>query len=163
GPVATRKAFGDTLAWLVDRRPDLVVLDGEVGNSTYTDEAQAVAPERFVELYIAEGCMLGTATGLQALGKTAFAATFGAFWTRAATDHDVVTLIGAGITVHMCLAARDILGAEGISARVLDCYSVKPIDAETIRTALEGTDLLVVVEDHRIEGGLGDAVLDAIA
>jgi Transketolase, N-terminal subunit len=42
------------------------------------------APERFVELYIAEGCMLGTATGLQALGKTAFAATFGAFWTRAA-------------------------------------------------------------------------------
>jgi len=216
-----------------------------------------------VELYIAEGCMLGTATGLQALGKTAFAATFGAFWTRAAdhirmgaigradlrlcgshagisigedgpsqmaledlatfraingstvlypadghstvrlvtamcdlpgisyvrttreatpilyphdedfpiggsktlsaTDDDRVTLIGAGITVHTCLAARDILGAEGIAARVLDCYSVKPIDAETIRTALEATDLLVVVEDHRIEGGLGDAVLDAIA
>jgi len=46
---------------------------------------------------------------------------------------------------------------------VLDCYSVKPIDAETIRKALEATDLLVVVEDHRIEGGLGDAVLDAIA
>ena len=83
--------------------------------------------------------------------------------TLSATDHDAVTLIGAGITVHTCLAARDILGAEGIAARVLDCYSVKPIDAETIRTALEGTDLLVVVEDHRIEGGLGDAVLDAIA
>src|SRR5439155_13167337 len=79
--------------------------------------------------------------------------------TLSVTDHDVVTLIGAGITVHTCRAARDILGAEGISARVLDCYSVKPIDAQTIRTALEATDLVVVVEDHRIEGGLGDAVL----
>jgi len=69
GPIATRKAFGDTLAWLAGRWPDLVVLDGEVGNSTYTDEVEAVAPERFVELYIAEGCMLGAATGLQALGR----------------------------------------------------------------------------------------------
>src|SRR5207247_7018491 len=83
--------------------------------------------------------------------------------TLSATDDDRVTLIGAGITVHTCLAARDILGAEGIAARVLDCYSVKPIDAETIRTGLEATDLLVVVGDHRTDGGLGDAVLDAIA
>jgi transketolase len=82
---------------------------------------------------------------------------------QSATDHDADTLIGSGITVHTCLEARDILGGEGIAARVLDCYSVKPIDGETIRTALEATDLLVVVEDHRIEGGLGDAVLDAIA
>src|SRR5207253_10684163 len=55
GPVATRKAFGDTLAWLVDPRPDRVVLAGEVANSTYTDEAKAGPPERFVALYIAEG------------------------------------------------------------------------------------------------------------
>ena len=61
-----------------------MVLDGEVGNSTYTDDFQAVAPERFIELYIAEQCMLGVQTGLQALGKTAFAATFGAFVARAA-------------------------------------------------------------------------------
>jgi transketolase len=46
---------------------------------------------------------------------------------------------------------------------VIDCYSVKPIDAKTIRAALEATERLVVVEDHRIEGGLGDAVLEAIA
>src|SRR5262249_4028332 len=84
GPVATRKAFGQALAWLAGHRPDLVVLDGEVGNSTYTEDLEAVAPERFVEVYIAEQTMLGAATGLQALGKTAFAATFGAFWTRAA-------------------------------------------------------------------------------
>jgi transketolase len=263
GPVATRKAFGEALAWLAGHRPDLVALDGEVSNSTYTEDLQDVAPERFVEVYIAEQTMLGAATGLQALGKTAFAATFGAFWTRAAdqirmgaisradlrlcgshagisigedgpsqmaledlalfraingstvlypadgpstialvtamcdlpgisylrttreatpilyaedrdfpvggsktlarTDHDTVTLVGAGITVHGCLAAHDILGSEGISSRVIDCYSVKPIDAATLRGALNDTELLVVVEDHRIEGGLGDAVLDALA
>jgi transketolase len=263
GPVATRKAFGEALAWLAGHRPDLVALDGEVSNSTYTEDVEEVAPERFVEVYIAEQTMVGAATGLQALGKTAFAATFGAFWTRAAdqirmgaisradlrlcgshagisigedgpsqmaledlalfraingstivypadgpstvelvtamcdlpgisyirttreatpvlyrddhefpiggsktlasTDHDAVTLIGAGITLHTCLAAHDILGSEGISSRVIDCYSVKPIDEGTLRAALDRTDLLVVVEDHRIEGGLGDAVLDALA
>ena len=55
------------------------------------------------------------------------------------------------------------LAADGITARVIDCYSVKPIDAATLRTAMDDTGLLVVVEDHRIEGGLGDAVLDALA
>jgi transketolase len=263
GPVATRKAFGETLAWLAGHRRDLVVLDGEVGNSTYTEDAEAVAPERFVQLFIAEQCMVGVQTGLQALGKTAFAASFGAFLTRAydqvrmgaisradlrlcgshagvsigedgpsqmaledlaafralagstvlypadgasavalttamadlegvvylrttreatpplydgderfpiggsktlaETDHDRVALVGAGITVHQCLAAHDVLGAEGISARVIDCYSVKPIDADTLRRALIGTGVLVVVEDHRVEGGLGDAVLEALA
>ena len=53
--------------------------------------------------------------------------------------------------------------ADGIAARVIDCYSVKPIDAAALRTALDDTGVLVVVEDHRIEGGLGDAVLDALA
>jgi transketolase len=263
GPVATRKAFGDALAWLAGHRPDLVVLDGEVGNSTYTDDFAKVAPERFVEMYIAEQSMLGAQTGLQALGKTAFAATFGAFLTRAydqirmgaisranlrisgshagvsigedgpsqmavedlalfrsvngstvlypadgtstvklvttmcdlegisylrttrestpvlydakeefpvggsktlaETDHDVVTLVGAGITLHQALAAHDILGSEGVAARVIDCYSVKPIDAVTLRRALDDTGALVVAEDHRVEGGLGDALLDALA
>jgi transketolase len=262
-PVATRKAFGDVLAWLAGHRRDVVALDGEVGNSTYTEEVQEVAPERFVEMYIAEQCMLGVAAGLQALGKTPFAATFGAFLTRAldqirmgtigranlriagshagvsigedgpsqmaledlsafralhgstvlypadahatvklvtemcdlegvsylrttreatpilygadeafpiggskilaSTDHDDVALVGAGVTLHQCLTAHDTLGAKGITARVIDCYSVKPIDAPTLRAALEEAGVLVVVEDHRIEGGLGDAVLDALA
>ena len=83
--------------------------------------------------------------------------------TLAATDHDDVTLVGAGITLHDCLAAHDILGADGITARVLDCYSVKPIDAAALRRAMGDTGTLVIVEDHRIEGGLGDAVLDALA
>jgi transketolase len=261
GPIATRKAFGETLAWLVGHRDDVVVLDGEVGNSTYTEDAEAVAPDRFVQLFIAEQCMVGVQTGLQALGKRAFAASFGAFLTRAydqirmgtisradlrlcgshagvsigedgpsqmaledlasfralhgstvlypadgtstvaltramldlggvsylrttreataalyppseifpiggsktLAEGDDVTLVGAGITVHECLAARERLDAEGVGARVIDCYSVKPIDAAVLRRALEETGALVVVEDHRVEGGLGDAVLDALA
>jgi transketolase len=260
-PIATRKAFGETLAWLAGERDDLVVLDGEVGNSTFTEDVEAVAPERFFQLYIAEQTMVGAQTGLQALGKTAFAATFGAFMTRAydqirmaaigradlrlcgshagvsigedgpsqmaledlaafrvihgttvlypadgnatvrlvasmadlrgisyvrttreATpalygpdeefpiggsktlrQGDDVALIAAGITLHESLRAADGLLAGGIAARVLDCYSVKPIDAEALRSAAAETGLLVVVEDHRIEGGLGDAVLDALA
>ena len=261
--IATRKAFGEALAWLATRRADLVVLDGEVGNSTHTEDFAAVAPDRFIQMYIAEQCMLGVQTGLQVLGKVAFAATFGAFLARAydqirmaaisradlrlsgshagvsigedgpsqmaledlaalralhgstvlypadgnatvrlvetmcdldgisylrttrektdvlypadetfpvggskalrRTDQDRLTLVGAGISLHECLRAADALTAEGIAARVIDCYSVKPIDAPTLRAALDETGLLLVVEDHRIEGGLGDAVLGALA
>jgi transketolase len=263
GPIATRKAFGDALAWIATHRPDVVVLDGEVGNSTYTDEFRAVSSDRFFEVYIAEQTMVGAQIGMQALGKVAFAATFGAFFTRA-TDFvrmgaigradlrlcgshagvsigedgpsqmaledlatmralnsstvlypadgnatvklvtamcdlpgisyirttreatfslygpdeefpiggsktlatgpdDRVTLVGAGVTLHECLGAAETLSAEGIVARVIDCYSVKPIDAPTLRRALEETGVLVVVEDHRIEGGIGDSVLEALA
>ena len=260
-PIATRKAFGETLRWLAGERDGLVVLDGEVGNSTHTEDVEAVAPDRFVQMYIAEQTMIGAQTGLQAVGKVAFAATFGAFLTRAydqirmaaigradlrlcgshagvsigedgpsqmaledlaalraihgttvlypadgnatvrlvsamadlpgisyvrttreATapvygpdedfpiggsktlrDGDDVALVGAGITVHESLRAADRLAAHGIEARVLDCYSVKPIDAAALRSAAAQTELLVVVEDHRIEGGLGDAVLHALA
>lgn len=263
GPIATRKAFGDALVWLAGHRPDLVVLDGEVGNSTYAEDFEGVAPERFVQLFIAEQTMLGVQTGLQALGKTAFAATFGAFFTRAydqirmgsisradlrlcgshagisigedgpsqmaledlaslravhgstvlypsdpnqtaalvpqmadragivymrttrektpilyepgeefhiggsrvvrRTDDDVVTLIGAGITLHEAVKAAGQLGTEGIDARVIDLYSVKPIDTETVRAAARETGAIITVEDHWPEGGIGDAVLDALA
>ena len=263
GPIATRKAFGDSLAWLAGHRPGVVVLDGEVGNSTYTDEFQQAAPERFFEMYIAEQAMIGAQVGLQALGETAFSATFGAFLTRAtdfirmaaigradlrlcgshagvsigedgpsqmaledlatmralhsstvlypadgnatvklvtamcdlpgisyirttreatfhlyppeedfpiggsktlaSSEEDRVTLVGAGVTLHQCMGAAEALGPDGIAARVIDCYYVKPIDVNTLRRALEETGLIVVVEDHRIEGGLGDAVLEALA
>ena len=262
-PIPTRKAFGEALAWLAGHRPDVVVLDGEVGNSTHTEDFEAVAPERFFQMYIAEQCVVGAQTGMQALGKTAFAATFGAFLSRAAdfvrmgaisranlrlcgshagvsigedgpsqmavedlslmralhsstvlypadgnatirlvttmcdlegisylrttreatpvlygadeefpvggsktlrgTGDDVATLVGAGVTVHECLAAADLLAADGIAVRVLDVYSVKPIDAAAVRRALDETGLIVVAEDHRTEGGIGDAVLDALA
>jgi transketolase len=260
--IATRKAFGDALAALAVR-PDVVAVDAEVANSTHTDEVLKVAPERFVESYIAEQNMIGVAVGLQVLGKKAFAATFGAFHTRAydfirmaavsranlrlAGSHagvsigedgpsqmaledlammravhgstvlypadgnstarlvatmaelpgisfmrttrektpnlydaaepfpvggsktlrssagDRVTIVGAGITLFESLAAADALAGDGIAARVIDCYSVKPIDAETLRLALAETGLIVTVEDHWIQGGLGDAVLEALA
>ncbi|HEX9123395.1 MAG TPA: transketolase [Actinomycetota bacterium] len=261
-PIATRKAFGETLAAMA-AMPGLVVLDGEVGNSTHTEDFQAVAPERFLELYIAEQCMAGVAVGLQAMGKTTYAATFGAFLTRAydfvrmaavsranlrlcgshagvsigedgpsqmsledlammravhgstvlypadgnsaaaltaamaerpgisylrstrektprlygpdeefpiggskvlrAGEEDRATIVGAGVTVFEALKAADALAAEGIAVRVIDAYSIKPIDGSTLRSALADTGLVVTVEDHWMEGGLGEAVLEAIA
>ena len=78
-------------------------------------------------------------------------------------DDDQVALIGAGITLHACLAAADQLRDEGISARVIDLYSVKPADTETLRAAAAATGgRLVIAEDHHPEGGLGSAVLDAL-
>jgi transketolase len=83
--------------------------------------------------------------------------------TLRSSETDVVTLVGAGITVHEALGAAEALAADGIAARVLDCYSIKPIDAEALRTASSETGLVVSIEDHWLEGGLGDAVLAALA
>jgi transketolase len=260
--IATRKAFGETLAALAVRG-DVVAIDGEVANSTHTEDLQKVAPDRFVESYIAEQNMLGMAVGMQVLGKVVFPATFAAFFTRAydfirmaaisranlrlsgshagvsigedgpsqmaledlammravhgstvlypcdgnstarlvgamadlpgisfirttrektpviyesdetfpiggsktlrSSDADRVTLVAAGITVHEALGAARSLEADGIGARVVDCYTIKPIDADTLRAAVTETGLLVTVEDHWIEGGLGDAALAALA
>ena len=260
--IATRKAFGEALAALAVR-PEVVALDGEVSNSTHTEDFQKVAPERFVEGYIAEQNMLGMAVGMQVLGKVAFPATFAAFLSRAydfirmaaisradlrisgshagvsigedgpsqmaledlammravhgstvlypcdgnataalvgamadvpgisylrttrektpavyepgdtfpiggsktlrSSNEDRVTLVGAGITVHEAVSAAEALAAEGISARVIDCYSIKPIDAGALRAALSETGLVLTIEDHWIEGGLGDAALEAVA
>ncbi|MFG3659382.1 transketolase [Streptomyces sp. NPDC047706] len=74
---------------------------------------------------------------------------------------DRLTLVAAGVTVPEALAAADALDGQGIQVRVIDLYSVKPVDRLTLRQAAEDTGCLVTVEDHREEGGLGDAVLDA--
>ena len=80
------------------------------------------------------------------------------------SDSDEVTLIGAGITLHEALKAADALAADGVGARVIDLYSVKPVDAETLHAAAEATGgRFVVVEDHWPEGGLAAAVLAAFA
>jgi len=260
---ATRKAFGDALVALGRADGKVVAIDGEVGNSTYTEEFATELPDRFFQLYIAEQQMLATAVGMQVRGWKPFAATFAAFLARAydfvrmaavsrATialagshagvsigedgpsqmaledlasfravhgstvlypsdanqaaalvaemadqegivfmrttrektpvlyepgasfaiggstvvrrgDDDAVTLVGAGITLHESLKAAEMLAGEGISARVVDLYSVKPVDAETLRTAAAETGAIVTVEDHWPEGGIGDAVLDALA
>ncbi|GAA4786082.1 transketolase [Streptomyces ziwulingensis] len=77
------------------------------------------------------------------------------------SDADRLTVVAAGVTVPEALAAADALEPEGIRIRVIDLYSVKPVDRETLRRAAEETGCLLTVEDHHPEGGLGDAVLDA--
>jgi transketolase len=262
--VATRKAYGDALAALGAARPDVVVLDGEVSNSTFAELFAKAYPERYFEMFIAEQQMVAAAVGLQAVGWRPFVSTFAAFFSRAydfvrmaavsratfslcgshagvsigedgpsqmglediaafravhgstvlhpcdanqtahlvaamaetsgvsylrtlrpatpvlyppeeqfeiggsrvlrSSEDDEVALIGAGITVHEALKAADLLAEEGIAARVIDLYSIKPLDSETLLAAVEATGgRLVTVEDHWPEGGLGDAVLAALA
>jgi transketolase len=76
---------------------------------------------------------------------------------------DQVTIAAAGITVPEALSAASQLDARGVSARVIDVYSVKPIDAATLRQAARDTGRIVTVEDHWAEGGLGGAVLEVFA
>ena len=261
--VATRKAFGEALA-AVGARGDVVAMDGEVGNSTYTEDFAKAHPERYFEMFIAEQQLVAAAAGMSVRGYVPFAATFAAFFTRAydfirmsaisqanirlcgshagteigpdgpsqmaledlammravhgstvlypcdavsaaylvremadrdgivymrttrgaypvlygpddefpvggsktvrSGPEDQVTLIGAGVTLHHCLAAADELASDGISARVLDLYSIKPIDSQALLDAAAATGgRLVVAEDHYPEGGIGEAVLEALS
>lgn len=262
-PIATRKAAGDALTNLGTTHPNLVVLDAEVGNSTYTNTFQAAFPNRFLEMFIAEQSMVGTALGLAKRGKIPFVTTFGAFLTRAydfirmvqysnvhvnfigshagvsigedgasqmaledlsmfrslfnstvlypcdqvathqltanmipqpgicylrttredtpniyqpeekfaiggsktlkQSSNDQVTIVAAGITVYQALQAHQLLLAKNINARVIDAYSIKPIDQQTLLKAAQETPLLLTVEDHVAQGGLADAVREALA
>ena len=80
------------------------------------------------------------------------------------SDDDQVTLIGAGVTLHEAMKAADALAEEGINARVIDLYSVKPVDIDTLTAAARATGgRFIVAEDHWPEGGIGDAVLSEFA
>ncbi len=79
---------------------------------------------------------------------------------RTVRQGDDVAIVGAGITVHEALKAAETLAQDGIEARVIDLYSIKPLDEETIRSIASP---IVTVEDHWAEGGLGEAVLSALA
>jgi transketolase len=79
------------------------------------------------------------------------------------SESDEVTLIGAGITLRECLAAAEELAGRGVAARVIDLYSVKPVDAETILAAAGETRALITVEDHWAEGGIGETVAGVLA
>lgn len=262
--VATRRAFGDALRAIGDAYGDVVVFDGEVGNSTYTGVFGKAHPERFFEMFIAEQQMIAAALGMAVRGYTSYAATFGAFMSRAydfirmaavsrgnlrlcgshagvsigpdgpsqmalediammravhgstvlypsdpnqaakltalmadqegisylrttrgagptiynadeqfeiggskvvrQSDQDRVTIIAGGITLIESLKAADDLQSNGINVRVIDLYSVKPVDVKTVREALAATDnRLIVVEDHWPEGGIASAVLEALS
>jgi transketolase len=89
--------------------------------------------------------------------------TIGGSKTLRQGPNDQVTIVAAGVTVHHALQAADELAADGVSARVIDAYSVKPIDHDTIAAAVQATGgRLVVAEDHYPEGGLGAAVLESL-
>ncbi|HWM63948.1 MAG TPA: transketolase [Solirubrobacterales bacterium] len=83
--------------------------------------------------------------------------------TLRSSDDDAVTLIGAGITLHESLSAADQLAESGVVARVIDLYSVKPVDADTLLKAAAETRALVTVEDHWPEGGIGETVAGVLA
>jgi transketolase len=79
------------------------------------------------------------------------------------SDDDRVTLASAGITLHEALKAADTLAAEGIHARVIDLYSVKPLDLATLHKAAAQTAAVITIEDHYAEGGIGEAVAAALS
>jgi transketolase len=80
------------------------------------------------------------------------------------TDKDAATVVAAGVTVFEALKACDQLKTEGIAIRVIDAYSIQPIDAATLGQAAKATGgRVITVEDHYAGGGLGDAVAEALA
>jgi transketolase len=261
--VATRLAYGESLAALGAIRGDVVALDGEVSNSTHSELFANAHPDRYFEMFIAEQQLIAAAIGMQVRGWVPFASTFAAFLSRAydfirmaaisqadlrlsgshagvsigedgpsqmalediaalravhgsavlhpsdanqlaqlvaemadrpgisyvrtlrgktpvrtppdekiriggsrvvrASDSDEATIVACGITVEEAAKAAETLAAEGIATRVIDCYSIKPIDVDTLAAAARETSGFVTVEDHWPDGGLGDAVLAALA
>ncbi|HEX2068734.1 MAG TPA: transketolase, partial [Actinomycetota bacterium] len=143
---ATRKAFGKALAALAPVRPDLVVLDGEVSNSTNTEDFEKVAPERFFEMYIAEQCMLGAAVGLQVMGKRPVAATFAAFLTRA---YDFVRM-GAISRANMVLSGSHAgvsIGEDGPSQMGLeDLAMMRAVNGSTVLYPADAAATVRLVE-----------------
>ncbi|HMU53380.1 MAG TPA: transketolase [Nitrospira sp.] len=260
---ATREAFGVALEAIGAVNQQVVALDADVKNSTYTEKFGKKFPDRFFESFIAEQNMLGAAAGLAACGKIPFVATFAAFFTRAydfirmaaisgsniklvgthvgvsigedgpsqmglediammaaqpgvtvlypsdatstyrlveaAAAHkgmvylragrpkspviygaderfpiggskvvrhsqsDALTIVAAGVTLFEALKAHDQLKAAGISVRVVDLYSIVPIDRTTLLDCARSTQgRILTVEDHYAHGGLGDSVLGAV-
>src|SRR3989344_3896761 len=262
-PLATRKAYGLALIHAVQNHPEIVALDGETRNSTYSETFMNAYPERFFEMYIAEQNMIGTAAGLAGRGKIPFVSTFAAFLTRShdqirmsqyscsnikicgshagvsigedgssqmglediamftsvldsvvlypadatatiklvdlaakyqgivyirTTRSDTIhlytakdsfkiggsqtlksslkdsfSIITGGITLHEALKAYELLKQENIYLRIIDIYSIKPIDIDTLQKAHDETTAIITVEDHYPCGGLGTAVNQALS
>jgi transketolase len=261
---ATRNAYGKVLRALGAAREDVVAMDGEVSNSTKSEEFAEAYPERYFEMFIAEQQMLAAAVGMSVRKRVPFASSFAAFLSRAydfirmaaisranlrlcgshagvsigedgpsqmaledlammravhgstvlhpcdanqtarlvakmadtegisflrtlrpstpviyapdekfpiggskvlrSSDQDRVTVVATGITVHNAIEACKKLQEESVAVRLIDAYSIKPIDASTLREAVRTTGgRLVVAEDHWPEGGLGEATLSALA
>lgn len=135
-------------------------------NSVVLYPSDAVSTEKLVEL-------MARHTGIAYLRTTRQATPViyrddEAFWIGGSkvlrsNKKDVVTVVGAGITVHEALKAYEELKKEGVMIRIIDLYSIKPIDAATLARSAEDTGAIITVEDHAAEGGLGEAVRSALA
>ncbi len=77
-------------------------------------------------------------------------------------DRDVATIVAAGITVHEAVKAYEQLAKENIFVRIIDLYSIKPLDVDTLKKAVHETKNIIVVEDHYAEGGIGEAVIGSL-
>merc|ERR1719195_2173658 len=263
--LATRQAYGSALAKLAKNHPNVVALDGDMKNSTFSQELLKVDKNRYIECFICEQNMLGVGIGVACRDRAvAFASTFAAFLTRGfdnlrmgvisqtnlnvvgshcgvsigedgpsqmaledlamfqslpgctvfypsdavameravelaastrgitflragrpqvpvvyaneeqfqigkakivrKSDKDAVLVIAAGITMDQAVEAAEILAGEGVNIRLMDPFTIKPIDREAIlANAKECGGKIITVEDHYPEGGIGDAVLDVIA
>ncbi len=262
--ISPRKAYGEAITAIFPRFKNMVVLDAEVSNSTYSQIFREKYPKRYFEMFIAEQNMVGVALGLSRRGKIPFISTFAAFFTRAfdqvrmsqysqpytnikfagshagvsigedgpsqmaledismfrsvnnmtvlypsdgvstrklveeaakvhgnvyirltrmdmpviygadetfplggskvlrESNDDRVAVIGAGVTLQESLKAYDILASVGTKIRVIDLYSIEPIDKETLIKAARECGAIITVEDHYRPGGIGEAVLSAI-
>ena len=260
--IATRQAYGQALVRIFPQFPNLIALDGEVSNSTFSQIFQKSHPERFFEMYIGEQNMVSTALGLSLRGKIPFVSTFSAFLTRAfdqirmaqyskanikfvgshagvaigedgpsqmgledlamfrtildsvvfypadavsceklveqaaqyrgivyirttrndtpviydtseefplggskilkSSKSDKVTVVSAGITLFEALSTYQNLKKDKINIRVIDLYSIKPLDSKTLSQAAQETKAIITVEDHFAQGGIGEAVQSAL-
>lgn len=261
--IATRDAYGETLARLGETNKDIVVLDADLSGSTKTAIFAKRFPERFFNMGVAEQDMIGTAAGLATAGKIPFASTFAIFATGRAweqvrqsvaypklnvkivashagitvgedgashqsvediavmrvipemtvivpadgietrkaieevtrykgpvyvrvsrgkspvlmdesydfkigkgtvlRDGSDVAIIACGIMVSKALEAAEILNREGLSARVINISTIKPLDTDLIIKAARDTGGVVTAEEHSIIGGLGSAVAEVLA
>jgi transketolase len=146
-PVATRQAYGKALKRIFPFYPDMVVLDAEVSNSTYSDVFQEAYPERFFEMYITEQNMVGTALGLSTRGKLPFISTFAAFFTRAFDQIRMSQYTGA-VNIKFCGSHAGVsIGQDGPSQMglediamfrtILDSVVFYPCDAVSTERLVE--------------------------
>jgi transketolase len=137
-----------------------------VGNSVVLYPADAVSTERLVEAALKHSGIVylrTTRMGTPIIYGPQEEFPLGGCKVLRQSDSDLVTVIGAGVTLFEALAAYDELRQEGINIRVIDLYSVKPVDAATLLTAAQVTQGLITVEDHYPQGGIGEAVMAALA
>jgi transketolase len=151
--VATRKAFGEALA-AIGARGDVVALDGEVGNSTYTEYFAKAHPERYFEMFIAEQQLVAAAVGMSVRGYVPFAATFAAFFTRAYDFIRMSAISQANIRLCGSHAGTEI-GADGPSQMALeDLAAMRAVGGSTVLYPSDAVSAACLVQEMAGRDGI---------